>query len=201
MQPRAEEEVLEARALAYTHTSTGLHTRAWSTGARSSEQRSSELTKHSFYAICGEQSKCSNSVNQSLSTSQSTLSIKVSITVCQSKCTTLLCDSKSALKQGMPARTHTTLFEEESDHMVLVLRGCPRAASFSSHVPRACVRRRAHRLPVPVLIAGASARARGGAKHGTARAFHGEQASALHQPERERERKEEQDRRDGERCC
>jgi hypothetical protein len=57
-----------------------------------------------------------------------TLSMKMSIKVCQSKCSTLSFDSQPALKQGMPARTHTTLFEEESDHMVLVLRGCPRAA-------------------------------------------------------------------------
>jgi hypothetical protein len=174
MQPRAvREEASELLALAYMHAH---ELGAQELGARSSkrgaETRGADQALF-LYAICAEQSKCS------------TLSI----------------DSQPALKQGMPARTHTTLFEEESDHMVLVLRGCPRAASFSSHVPRACVRRRAHRLPVPVLIAGASARARGGAKHGTARAFHGEQASALHQPERERERKEEQDRRDGERCC
>ena len=73
-----------------------------------------------------------NSVNQS---------VNKSVPVCQSKCSTLSFDSQSALKQGMPARTHTTLFEEESDHMVLVLRGCPRAAHPSVHTcrERVCV--------------------------------------------------------------
>ena len=153
MQPRAvREEASELLALAYMHAH---ELGAQELGARSSkrgaETRGADQALF-LYAICAEQSKCS------------TLSI----------------DSQPALKQGMPARTHTTLFEEESDHMVLVLRGCPRMsqptcrASFSSHVPRARVRRRAHRQPVPVpvpaLIAIASARARGGGKHGIARA-------------------------------
>ena len=114
MQPRAvREKASELLALAYMHAH---ELGAQELGARSSkrgaETRGADQALF-LYAICAEQSKCS------------TLSI----------------DSQPALKQGMPARTHTTLFEEESDHMVLVLRGCPRAARPSVHTcrERVCV--------------------------------------------------------------
>jgi hypothetical protein len=139
MQPRAEEEELRAR-------STGLHTHEHWLTHTSLEHRSSELGAEELRAdqalflrnlwraikVLKLSIKVCQRVNQ-------TLSMKMSIKVCQSKCSTLSFDSQPALKQGMPARTHTTLFEEESDHMVLVLSGCPRMSQptyVTAHVPR-----------------------------------------------------------------